>query len=306
MIITLTGENSFGLQTALRQLVDDFVRENGDLALERVDGEEASLEHISETLNSLPFLAAKKLVVLRAPGANKQFAEQAEHILSELPETNDVIVVEPKPDKRTAYYKFLKKRTDFREFPPLDQHGLARWLTEAAKEKQGTLHSGDARYLVERVGTDQQLLSNELEKLLLYSSKIDRQTIELLTEPTPQSTIFELLEAAFAGNHKKAAKLYEEQRALKVEPAQIVAMLAWQLHVLAVIKAAGDRSADQIAKEAKLNPFVVRKSQNIARGLTLTELKKLIHDLLKIDVAMKTTSIDADEALQHYLLGLNG
>lgn len=304
MIITLTGENSFGLQAVLRQLVDDFVKEQGDLALERIDGEEASLEQISEALNSLPFLAAKKLVILRAPSANKQFTEQAEHILNDLPETNDVVLVEPKLDKRTAYYKFIKKQTDFREFPALDQSGLARWLTEAAKEKQGSLSPSDARYLVERVGTDQQLLSNELEKLLLYDAKINRASIELLTEPTPQSTIFELLEAAFAGNHKKSAKLYEEQRALKVEPAQIIAMLAWQLHVLAVIKAAGDRTPDQIAKEAKLNPFVVRKSQNIARQLTLTELKKLISDLLKIDIAMKRTAIDTDEALRHYLLEL--
>jgi DNA polymerase-3 subunit delta len=304
MTVTLTGENSFGLRSVLRQLVDEFVTANGDLVLERIDGEEADLAQISEALSSLPFLAAKKLVVLRTPGANKQFAEDAEQILDDLPETNDVVLVEPKLDKRTAYYKFLKKQTDFREFPPLDQNGLARWLTEAAKEKEGSLSTADARYLVERVGTDQQLLSSELEKLLLYSSKIDRQTIDLLTEPTPQSTVFELLEAAFAGNRKKAAKLYEEQRALKVEPAQIIAMLTWQLHVLAIIKAAGDRSTDQIAKEAKLNPFVVRKSQNIARKLTLAGLKKLIHDLLQIDVAMKTTSIDADEAVRHYLLSL--
>jgi DNA polymerase III subunit delta len=304
VITTLTGENSFGLQAALRQLVDKFVDENGDLALERVDGDEASLEQIGEVLNSLPFLAAKKLVVLRQPGANKQFAEQAEQILNNLPDTNDVVVVEPKLDKRTAYYKFLKKDTDFQDFPALDQNGLAKWLTEAAKEKSGMLGAADARYLVERVGADQQLLSNELEKLLLYSSKVDRQAIDLLTEPTPQSTVFQLLEVAFAGNSKRAAELYAEQRALKVEPAQIIAMLTWQLHTLAVIKAAGDRPVEAIAKEAKLNPFVVRKSQGIARGLTMAELKSLISALLTIDVAMKTTTIDADEALQHYLLQL--
>jgi DNA polymerase III delta subunit len=113
------------------------------------------------------------------------------------------------------------------------------------------------------------------------------------------------LEAAFAGNVRRALALYEEQRALKVEPAQIIAMLAWQLHVLAVIKTAGSRSTDQIAKEAKLNPFVVRKSQAIANKTSLTGLKRLIADLLEIDVKTKRTSIDADEALQHYLLKLS-
>lgn len=304
MIVTLTGENSFGLQQAMDKLVADFVGEHGDLALERLDCEEAELAKIREAVTSLPFLASKKLVVLRAPSTNKQFAEQLEQILEQVPETNDVVVVEPKLDKRTAYYKFLKKETNFREFPELDQHGLANWLVVEAKQKNGSLSAADARYLVERVGQNQQLLSNELEKLLLYDSKLDRRTIDLLTDPAPQSTVFQLLEAAFAGQTKTVLKLYADQRAQKVEPAQIIAMLAWQLHVLAIIKAAGDKSPDQIAKEARLNPFVVRKSQAIARKLSLAELKELINNLLKIDVAMKRTNIDADEALQHYLISL--
>jgi DNA polymerase III delta subunit len=98
--------------------------------------------------------------------------------------------------------------------------------------------------------------------------------------------------------------LYAEQRALKVEPAQIVAMLAWQLNILAIVKAAGSRGPEAVAKEAKLNPFVVQRSQSIARNLSLAQLKKLVSDLLKIDVATKRTNIDPDEALQHYLLAV--
>lgn len=302
MIITLTGENHFGLQQELDKLVGQFVKKHGDLALERLDCEEAEFEKIREAMTGLPFLADKKLVLLRAPSTNKQFAEHIEQILKDVPDANDVVLVEPKLDKRTAYYKYLKKNTDFREFPEMDQHGLANWLVKAAKENDGSLKPADARYLVERVGTDQQLLSNELEKLLLYDSKIERRTIDLLTEPAPQSTIFQLLEAAFAGHTKTVLKLYGDQRAQKVEPAQIIAMLAWQLHVLAIVKAAGDRPSDAIAKEARLNPFVVRKSQGIARNLSQTELRGLASDLLKIDTAVKRTAIDADEALQHYLL----
>lgn len=304
MIITLTGENSFGLSRELRQLVEAFVGEYGNMALEKLDGQEASFEKISEALTSLPFLASRKMVVLRAPGTNKKFTGQAEQILGNVSETTDVIIVEPKLDKRLGYYKFLKKTTDYRDFPELDQNGLSRWLIETAKAQSGLLGSSDARYLVERVGANQQLLSNELEKLLLYAPKITRQNIDLLTEPAPQSTIFQLLEAAFAGNSKRTLELYSEQRALKVEPPQITAMLAWQLNILAIIKTAGEREPDQIAKEARLNPFVVRKSQATALDLSLGRLKQMINDLLDIDIKTKSTGIDADEALRHYLLSL--
>jgi DNA polymerase III subunit delta len=304
MITTLNGENSFGLQRRARHIVDAFVAEHGDLALERLDGQEASVERIGEALRSLPFLSPKKLVVLREPGSNKQFAEQIEQLLQEVPDTTEVLIIEPKLDKRLSYYKFLKKHTQFEEFAQLDQNGLARWLVDAAKEQGGSLAANDARYMVERVGANQQLLAQELEKLLLFSATIKRQSIDLLTEATPQSTIFQLLEAAFAGKSKQALALYREQRALKVEPQQIIAMLAWQLHVLALLKTAGDRPVETIAKEAKLNPFVVRKSQGIARQLSMSELNRLVTDLLLIDRQMKSTSLDPDEALQHYLLQL--
>jgi DNA polymerase III subunit delta len=306
MIVTLTGENSFGLHAELERLVTAFMSEHGDMALERLDGEEASFEQMQEALQSLPFLVDRKMVVLRTPSVNKKFAENAERLLEELPETTDLILVEPKLDKRLAYYKLLKKATEFREFAMLDRLGLAKWLVQAAKEQGGRLSQTDAAYLVDRVGANQQLLVGEVDKLLLYNLQITRDTIELLTEATPQSTIFELLEAAFAGNARRALELYEEQRAIKVEPPQIIAMLAWQLHVLALIKTAADRTPDQIAREAKLNPFVIRKSASVARKLTAMQLKQLIAELLDIDVRLKREPISSDEALQNYLLKIAG
>jgi DNA polymerase-3 subunit delta len=305
MITTITGVNDFMRSSEIDELVSQFLASNEEIGLERLDGEEASYQQIYDAIAGLSFLSPKKLVVLRSPSANKAFSENAEQLLGDIPETTDIVIIEPKLDKRTSYYKFLKAATDFREFTQLDANGLATWAVAYIKAQQGSLSSTDARFLVERVGTNQQLLKNELDKLLLYDPQLSRTTIEQMTEATPQSTIFELLDAAFAGNAKKALTLYAEQRALKVEPQQMVAMLAWQLHVLAIIKTAGDRTPDQIARESKINPFVVRKSAAIAGKLTLAELKKLVHEALLLDIRLKSESIDADDALQLYLLSLS-
>jgi DNA polymerase-3 subunit delta len=301
VITTLTGSNSFLLRQELRRIVDGFVAEHSDMGLERLDGEEASYDRMREALESLPFLASKKLVVLTSPSANKEFLDGGVELLKNLPETTDVVIVEPKPDKRTSYYKFLKKSSELKVYDELDENGLARWLAERANERGGSLSQSDARYLVLRVGANQQLLSNELEKLLNYDPKITRKTIDLLTEQTPQSTIFELLDAALGGNQKRALKIYEEQRAMKVEPQQIIAMLAWQLHVLALVKTAGEKDANTIAKDAKINPYVVRKTQGLARRMSLGEIKKLVHDTLTLDIRLKSEPIDADEALKNLL-----
>ncbi len=286
------------LDTIVRQFSDD----HGDMALERLDGEEASFERLQEALQSLPFLTSKKMVILRSGSANKQFVEHAESLLKELPETTDVVLVEPKLDKRSSYFKLIKKMTDFRECTELDPAGLARWVVTTTKHLGGDISHSNATYLVERAGANQQLLSHEVEKLLLYDQTISRQTIDILVDPTPQSTVFELLEAAFAGNAKRALQLYAEQRALKVEPQQIIAMLAWQLHILALIKTAGSRTPEQIALEGKIKPYVVRKSATIARKISQPELKQLVYDLMTIDRRLKREVLDADEAVQNFLL----
>lgn len=307
MITTLSGNNSLALMQELDHLVAEFVRKHGGFGLERIDGEEAEYTKITEAIQSLPFLTDKKMVVLNRPGTQKVFTENFEQLIESISDATAVIIVEPKPDKRSSYYKLLQKKTDFKNFEELNPRDLPSWLINEAKSRLqgGTLQLADARYLVERVGVNQQLLSNELDKLLTYNPRVTRQTIDLLTEPLPQSTIFQLLDAAFAGNSKRTMKIYEEQRALKVEPIQIIAMLAWQLHALAIVKSAGDKSSQEIASEAGISPFVVQKSQSIARNLTVAKLKTMVRDLSELDIKTKSTAIDPDDALQHFLINIS-
>src|SRR5436190_5958220 len=110
MITTLTGPNQFLLQQALNQLVKAFVAEHGDLNLERLDGEEDSVERLREATHSLPFLADKKLVVLRNPGSQKTFMEQIDDVIKNVADSVEVVIVEPKIDRRSSYYKVLKAK----------------------------------------------------------------------------------------------------------------------------------------------------------------------------------------------------
>jgi DNA polymerase III delta subunit len=304
MVITLTGNNSYGLQTELTRLTNEFVANNSQLGLLRLDGEEVEINQIDEALTNVSLFSPNKLVILRSPSKNKQFSDQVEQILENISEGSDVILVEPQLDKRLSYYKTLKKNTDLRDYPELDAQKLIQWAVAYATASGGQLSQADARYLVERVGVIQQLIERELDKLITYQAEISRSTIDALTEPTPQTTVFQLMEAAFAGRSARALGLYKEQRDQKVEPPQILAMLSWQLQVLAIIKTARQLSIDQVARDAKLSPYVLRKSQAIAKKLSMADLKQLIADLLDIDMKSKQTNLDIDGALQAYLLKL--
>lgn len=303
MIIVLAGANSFMLRTELTKIVQGFIGEHGDMALEQLDGEEASYERINEAVQSLPFLAPKKLVVLHTPSAQKQFVEQAEALLADIPESTDIVIVEPKLDKRTGYYKWFKKNTDFKECSELDSRSLTPWAVQYAKEQGGGLSLSDAAYLIDRIGASQERLSNEIQKLILSGDTITRESIDTMTEPTPQSKIFDLLDAAFTGQAKKALNLYAEQREMKVEPQEILAMIGWQLRQVALAKTAGTKH--DLVKEGRVSPYSANKAKAIASRLTLQRLKELVQGLVIIDARSKRQPIDLDEALQAYILKLS-
>lgn len=304
MIITLTGNNSFQLNSELNQLVNEFVTEYTDMALERLDGEEAEYDQIRGSIESVPFLVSKKMVVLRKPSAIKKFTENISELLEAVSDVTDLIIVEPKLDKRSSYYKTLKKKTDYREYSELDESQLAAWLINTAKEQRGELSRPDAALLIRRIGTNQQKLHTELDKLISYDSKVSKKSIELLTDPTPQSSTFDLVDAAISGKTQKALEIYDDQRKQRIEPLAIIGLLAWQLHVLAVIKAAGARDPGEIARDAKLNPYVVRKSSSLARSFSLGSLREIIAEVHNLDVRMKSESIDADEAMKQLIVRL--
>jgi DNA polymerase III subunit delta len=304
MIITLSGNNFYLIKRRLDELVGEFVKQHGELALEKIDAEEAEPAAILEAVQSLPFLTNRKMVVVRNLSANKAAAEQIEQIISSAGDGTDVIFYEPSPDKRTAVYKVLKSQTELEEYTELDVHGLAKWAVDEAQKLDGKLSQADANYLVERVGTNQELLANELNKLLTYEPNITQQNIDELVIKNPQSKVFDLLDAVFSGQKKRALELYDEQRAQKVEPQAIIAMMAWQLDLIALAMYGKGKDANQIAKDAGVSPYPVMKAQRLAAKLDEPKLKQMVQQALTIDELGKTTPLDLDEALKTYIVTL--
>lgn len=304
MITVLTGANSFAVRTTLHQRMDAFRRDHGDMAVEQHDAADIEYTRMVELLQGVSLFAPDRLVVLREPGVHKQFLEQCETILAGIPDGTDVIFIEPQLDKRTAYYKWLKKHVDVQDFPELDDRALATWAVAYANEQGAVLRRQDAEYLIHRIGASQSRLANELTKLALSGKSLTRELIDEQTKATPQSKIFDLLDAVFAGQSVRAAQLYREQRQLKVEPPEITAMLGWQLRQVALIKTAEASRRDAV-REAGISPYSAGKARRIASRLTLAQLKQCVADLVALDARSKSASIDMDEALQLYLISVS-
>lgn len=305
MITVLSGPNAYGIRQKLAEIKQQFIQQHGEAGVEEYNGEQLEPSQLPSMLTGATLFATTRLVIIKRLAENKAAAEQLLGMLKSIPEETTVLLVEGTLDKRTAFYKTLKKETDFQEFTELDESAAMQWAREYAKQQGGELDTSSARTLVHFVGSDQLRLAHELTKLVAYNPKITDENISLLVEKNPQDTIFQLLESALGGKTTQALEVLENLERAHEDPFQAANMLIWQTNILAVV-ASGKTVADaQIAKDTKVNPFVVKKTRGLASRLSKQKLNQIIDAVAELDVQLKTTSAQPWRLLEHTLLSFD-
>lgn len=291
MIAFLTGVNDFGVRQALDKLVAQALNKHGAHAIERVDGETIDPSRLPDLLQGASLFASERLVIIRDATKNKPFWEALGDYLQKVPDEITLVIVEGSPDKRTRTYKQLVKYATHQDYPELNEHELAKWAMQVAKLERATLDSRTAAYLVRQVGTNQWQLHTELQKLMAYSPTITIDTVDLLVEPNPQASAFELLDAVMQGKSARVAELLKRLKTNE-DPYKLFGLLVSQIHTLAVVTTSQGKAPDVLAREAGIHPFVVKKMQPLGRTLSYPQLQGIIAAVALTDMQMKSTGVD--------------
>jgi DNA polymerase-3 subunit delta len=302
MTIAFIGDNEPDRERAFKLYVNDFTKTYGEVAIDKFAGDEIDKNILNDAISTQPFLSSRRMVIVRDLSSNKAIVENIEAIINNMADSTNLVLVENHIDPRSKFLGFIKKIAELREFEHLEGSDLVNWVISETRQKNGSIDYKTAEFLIDRVGTNHQLLSNEVAKLIAYKSEITEKSVKLLTSYSPKSSVFAMLDAAFNGDDSEALKLYREQRMQGMEPQAILGMIAWQLNILCMVKTASSNDANVIAQRAKLSPFVIRK--NLINANRVSE-KQLVHTLsraIDIDLKMKTTKVKADDALQALLL----
>lgn len=300
MLYLVYGSNAYGVQRQVAGIIEVLGKESSAV---RVDGETAEYEALAERLvgQSL-FSLGDQVIIVRGLSKSKAVSERILELRTRVPEDTHVVFVEPEIDKRSSFFKTLKREATVHECKDLNERELASWLIGEASQLGGTIDMPTAQLLAQYVGVQQQRAASELEKLILYEPEVTRDAVEKMVEKTVQENIFELLDAVTRGEMEKSAQSVQKLLRARVEPIYILTMIAWQLHNIALVKSAGTMSASEIASKAKLAPFVVQKTQRITSKLSLAAIKEMIELTSKADLALKTSTVDQTQLI-HQLVG---
>lgn len=305
MIKAFAGSNFYLIKSYADELRNDFAAKNGDMSVEEIDCEEVELGVLTNALQSTPLFSDKKLIIAKNIARNKKLSGEIEEVFAAAKTGNDLAIIENDIDKRGIYYKFIKKNTEFVECNEPGEDQLVEWLRGEAKNLGADLPRQPARRLINRVGLNQQLLSSELKKLADYDKNITTENIEELTSEKPQSSVFNLLDAAFAGNSKLALKLYDEQKTQGSQPQSILGMIIWQANIIATVAVGANLSPNELSEATGIKPFSITKAEAVYKKLGRKGVSELLDKLVSADKQMKTNSTDPDEVLKNLLVTIS-
>lgn len=287
MIITLFGENKFELNAAKQGLAKS--RTDQPVFL---DGSEVTEAQLNEQLFAPSLFKENKFVIINQLSRQKDLSEWLIKSLDNVSDDDIIVLVEENLDKRTLFYKTLQKKTDFREFKQRDSGFLRKWLQDRAKQKGGGIDAFAASELIDRVGLDQWQLDLELDKLVAFSTHITKDSVNEVVEPNLEVSSFALMDALFSGKHDGAKELLKDIT-FKSDPYEFFGLLAWQVNAIALVAyAPSNLNGTALSKKTGLKPFVIQKSQVIARKLGKEGVKKVTAQVAALDMKLKSSGME--------------
>ena len=299
MITFLTGENTFEIEQKIAQIIDDF----GGVA-ERIDGSELDIKQLPDLLMSATLFADKRLVIIKNLSENKAIWANFADWLPRISDDIEVVLVDSKPDKRTVTYKELKKSARVIECEPWserDELKAVKWVSEQAEKMGLKLNTKSAQLIVRRAGVDQWSLFHTLEKLVLISDITD-ETIESVVDIHPSENVFNLFDAALAGNRQKVVQMLRTLE-LTEDPYRLFALLSGQAFQLASV--AVSEPSDTVAKDLGVSPYAISKLTSTAKKLGRNGARKVVATFAEADDDMKLSRAEPWLLIERALMQLS-
>lgn len=297
MITLLAGENSFELERALGAIVEGF-----DGAVERVDGSDLELKRLPDLLMGGTLFSEHRLIIIRALSDNKALWPVLSDWLPRVSDDVHLVLIEPKPDKRTKTYKDMQKLATVQEFKLWGERDTSlaeRWVSDEATRLGFSLEAKNARLLVARVGIDQWQLYRALEKLAVLDV-VDEVIIKDVIEQNPAENVFNLFEAALRGDTRLVHQMIKTLE-LTEDVYRVFGLLSGQAFQVQALTLA-DKPSGEVAKDIGAHPYAVSKLVSYAKKLDKVGGRQVVAAFAEADAGMKISLADPWLLIERALL----
>ncbi len=300
------GEERYMVRYYKNILVEKLSAPGDEMNCTYFQGNDIKESAIADVGQILPFLAPNRLLIVQDSGFFKRAGEMADY-LAEFPDSTYVVFVEREVDKRNRLFKWVDKNGCVTECQVQSEPMLKKWIAGYLKRAGKSIEAPAVEFLIERVGTDMEVLSSEMDKLISYTGErmeIKRADVGDICSGSAVSKIFDMIDAVALGQKERALQLYGDLLENKEPPMSILYLFTRHINILLQMKelSAEGKNKNEIAKKIGIPPFAVPKYGRQAALFKRNRLFKMLSDRADFEENFKNGKIGDQLAVELFLI----
>lgn len=287
-----------------------------DFSIVELEGASLTLDALTDAIDSVPFGAQRKLIVVRdyklfqPTGTLK---EALPDILSSLPEdltlVFDFATVEFKPDKRVSLWKLIDKHAEVVEFRRANLTDLAPWIRRRFAALGKEIDRAECEYLVFLCGSLMTSLVSEIEKIAAGTrgKQMTRADIDRLASRAIEVQIFDLTDCFTGGKTEQALGILQDLFAAKTEEVVLLSVLAKHFQRLYATRLILERRGgeSEVMRVCGLrSAYPARLLLQAASRLTVPRLRRAVTLCADTDLELKSSLPDPQRTLELLVMRL--
>lgn len=304
MVIYLYGPDTFRSRQYRNQTIEKFKRDRDPRGYNVValEAPEVSAEKILNELTAAPFLAERRLLVLKniLTSTDEALLEALAARLKNqtVPSSTALLVWQAETPSKNAAAKKLGKLLAAEkyalEFTPLTGVRLRQWIEGELAARGATAPPPVVEWLGKNFGADLFALNGLLDQLAAYAAGrvITLADIQIFASESNDDTVFALAEAIARKETGRAYALLALKRQQGEADGKIFGLIVWQFRILLELADLLERDAkltsETAAKKLGLHPYVAKKNWALAKQYPLNKLENTYRALVDLDTKTKT------------------
>ncbi len=312
LVYVVCGPAAFLKRQAIAEITEKVLRDaDRSLALMEYDGSAPTLElaDVLDDLRTLPFLADRRLVVVRdADEFITRYRPKLEAYV-EHPCPTGVLLMECKMlPANTRLYKRVQVVGRVFKYETLKRAAVPAWLINRCRDAYGArLDSRAAAMLCELTGCDLGLLDGELQKLRLYVGQRGRITdadVEAAVGHNREEKVWGILSAIAVGDEARALTIWEEVwQTDRAAPGRAIGGIAFTVRRLLTAKRVHQAGASM----RELAGILMRwgddnRLQAELEAFSVAQVEGMLCRLLEADVAAKTGRASVQASIEAFIV----
>ena len=310
-IFVINGKDKYLVSNKCDAVIDSLLTEDQKgMSLLQVEPDKAVITEVLDELRTLPFLAEKRVVLIKDADSFISANRSALERYFDDPSPKGVLVMTvSKWLKTTKLAKKLGKVGELIAIEEIKPWQLPKFAAEYARDAHGkTLNRGASELLVELVGDKPGRICSEVDKLSLYvggAKSISSKDVEVLIGQDRMYDVFSVIDAMTARNVAGAVdRLNNMFAADKSAEYSVVGAFAFHFRRMFRAKALLDKGGNPggVAKQLR----IFGKQQDAffmqLRKLTLGQIGSIICELARMDYSIKTGAVTGKVAIEQLVL----